>query len=360
MSLYYVIVTLVCLLGLISIDKHINRHQTLYMFFVIFIILSIFAGTRLIGHDYETYAFHYNTLKPIDEYYRSDLSMELGYEYIASIIKYFSQNFNIFLLIYTFLSLLISFYTFWKYSPYPIISIMLFCAFWYFIMVMGQMRQPFAVALSYYFAIPLLLRKKRLIASLIILWFGILFHKSLFFFSLFIGLSVLNISYKKYIMLFCLAIFILVTSSLFLNNLLIAVLPKDFYLYSTAVSYLTYKSESMMFSLGMLERIGCCVVIFYFTNKNQINNSLLKICSNIYALGSIFYISLLGVSTEFAARGSHPFTFSLFIALPILIKELRGKQRSIVISVAFLLSLYHFTDFLTNPSLYNPYKSILW
>ena len=88
-----------------SVDKHIKKNQILYLALILVLILSLFAGTRLIGWDYGVYMHHFDGVPSIENYSRTDLSMEIGYEFFLSICKTCFGSFHAFLVIFSALSI---------------------------------------------------------------------------------------------------------------------------------------------------------------------------------------------------------------------------------------------------------------
>lgn len=123
---YFVIIIFTLAIGLFNLQYNIKRQWLVGIFLFAVIILSIFSGLRTIGWDYNTYQDHFNSTPDIIEYSRTDISIEVGYELLVSLIKLFSGNFNFFLLIYTFLSLTVIIVLCVKYSTYPLLSFLFF------------------------------------------------------------------------------------------------------------------------------------------------------------------------------------------------------------------------------------------
>ena len=305
MCTYYCIVIFICTTAFLSLDKRASNVYVLFLFIILSIMLSLVSGTRLVGYDIVAYIDHFNKVNPIQLYSRCNLSMEIGYELLVSITKGISGSFHFFLLIFSSLSLFLSIILFYRWTTYPLVSFMLFCSFSYFTMIMGQMRQPIAVIIVYLVTIPLLLKNRNILATFTVLLCAIYFHKSLYLFTLIIGLSIFTFSLRTILLGFISAFIILFTVSTSVNDFIITLLPKDLFIAQTAQAYLSYKSYALQFSLGMIERIGCCTLIIYLIIKNNLtNHKLLRILSNIYILGSMLYVAFLGISAEFASRGT--------------------------------------------------------
>lgn len=362
MFFYILLFVSVLLLSFISLDKHINTSQRSFIFFIILISLSLIAGTRLMGYDFDTYSYHFKNVKEITEYSRTNISIEYFYDILASITKYFTIDFNIFLTIYTILLLSIAGIFFNKYSPYPILSFCMFICYAFCLQVMGQMRQPFGIFVSYLILIPLILNKRNILAILYILFAGLVFHKSLYFCLLLFVFKDKVISYKNVILILSVSIILYSLSEFALKNAL-AYLPEDFYLSNVIYEYVYYKVIKHSFSLGMLERVILFFIMFYVSNKYRIyqENRLFRFLLNSYLMGICIYYSFIKAAAEFASRGSFFYIYSFFILMPILIKEVPVKVKYFLLLVTFLWSFYVSTSVIREASEdYIPYKNTIF
>ncbi len=352
--------------GIIAFDKRCSRRFSLCAAIILGCIISFFGGIREIGYDYETYLDHFQTTQDITHYTRNIESMEIGYELMISILKVFSNHFHVFLLFFTSLTILIAFKLYWKYSPLPIVSFLMFCALALFGQVYGQMRQPFAILVAYSLILPLLLSKKRILATMVCVVVGFLFHRSLLMLAPF--LLIVEYTYKKqwFIAMSCLALFVY----LFAFNLA-SILQEFFsdnsgdnYIFLATHAYLTYKSYTLSFSMGMIERVCMTFLLLYYASKDlhYKNNILLRICVNTYFFGTLLYFSFISISAEFASRGTFAFSYiALSIAIPMLIKFSERKDKIAIASVVTLWAFYLFLKFLLTieAGIYYPYKSVI-
>lgn len=359
MLTYLFITFLILTISIASIDKRVSSQYYIFSYFVIWVLLTLFSGLRTIGFDYTTYNIHFESLKDILNYERIDYSMELGYELFISLCKTFSNSFHFALLTFSGLNLALTILLYKKYSPYPLLSFFMFFAFSYYPQVMGQMRQPFAIILTYLAIIPLIERRKYLIAGGVIMLFAFLFHKSIFFMLLIFLFKDKILSLKCILLCFSTSI-IIYTLSAFVINILLNYIPDQFYLKSTIDLYLTTRLSNTTFTMGMVERFCLIVIIFYYSFKYHLyeNDKILRLFINIYFIGVCLYFSMISVSAEFASRGSHGLTYSLFIILPTLAFKIKSKERLIIIVIIISWSLYLSTS-IFNSTEYIPYKNVI-
>lgn len=361
MIFYSGVIFIVFSICLCSIDKRINRIHILYFQLLLLGALSFIAGGRLIGLDYEAYYEHYKALPYIWQYAQANSYMEVGYEILLSFCKTVFNSFHFFLLVFSVLTLWLALRIFSKYSPYPVLSFYMFFSYSFFTQVMGQMRQPFASLITYMVLLPLLLKRNRILACLWIITAGILFHKSILFLLFCLPIADRSLN-RKSIFFFSFFAFFCYSSSAMLLEILPSLIPKNFFLYDVSIAYLTYGSYTVSFTLGMVERLFMTIILFYYSFKYSLyeKNRLLRLFVNLYFCGVCLYFAFISISADFASRGSQPFCYALFFALPMLVKEVRLRDKYILLCIIFAWTIYLSFSFLKDSHIYLPYKTILF
>lgn len=355
--IFFVVFTAVC-----SIDKRITKNYFLYLALILVPVLSLFAGTRLIGWDYDAYKAHFDGVPLIVDYSRTDLSMEIGYELFLSICKTFFGSFHAFLVIFSALSISLAMYLYHRYSPYPLLSFYMFFAYSFFSQVMGQMRQPIAIIITLLLLIPLLLKRRKIVAALWILCAGVCLHKSLFFLLLFLPIGEHILSKIHFIYLLGGAFISYLILPYFIEGIL-KIVPANLYLHDAIEAYLGYKSASITFTLGMVERLVMLAILIYYGHKYGIygRNTLYRLFVNMYLAGVCIYFMFISASAEFASRGTQALSYALFFALPMLLKYVHLKEKYILALIIFAWGIYLSLGSFTGDGveIYVPYKSIL-
>lgn len=123
---------------------HIKIHklqQACYVFLLIF--LAVFAGTRMMGFDYDTYKeiFSYASSGNLKE-----AQIEIGWALICYLFS--GPGFNAFLLFIASCSIILYGTFFRKYSPYIFLSLLIYYSSYFIVKEMGQMRQGLAIGLT--------------------------------------------------------------------------------------------------------------------------------------------------------------------------------------------------------------------
>ncbi|WP_304265728.1 EpsG family protein [Phocaeicola plebeius] len=361
--LFYISIFLtIIFLSFITADKRTSKTQKDYTITLFIIVLSIIAGTRLVGYDFNSYQEIFQSTPALFEYRRENPSIELGFELIISTVKLFSDNYHLFLFIFAFITYITAGILFYKYSPYPVISFGMFICYAFCQQTMGQIRQPFAVLLAYLLLLPLYLERKYIWASIVILLSTILLHKSLFFCFLFFFFynKVLKPKHILFYYSIALACFFLSNHAF---NIILSLVPSNFYLYNVLNDYMTSKLLQFTFSLGMIERLFLFVTVYYIAYKYKFyhNNNLLRLMINLYFMGICIYFAFIKIAAEFATRGTFFYLYSIFIIIPILIKEAPIKIKYFLLTIALLWSAYVSTSVIRDgKDDYIPYNSILF
>lgn len=357
--IYIIITTISVIISFFSVDKRCNKKYYWFFFNLAIISLSIIAGIRIIGYDYGTYKINFRSIPELYNFIWKDTSIELGYTLLVSLFKVFSNSFHLFLFIICGLTLFLSYRLFNKYSYYSLLSFFMFLSFSFFYQIMGQMRQPLAVIITLLIVIPLLKKKKRLLSALFILLSTFLLHKSIIFFLLFIPIIDYEFSKKNIFLLLTISFTIYCFSS-YLSNVLILIVPKGTIYSDAIITYLTYKSNAVAFTLGMVERFLMVLLLFYISFKYDIYNydDNIRLFINMYFIGACIYFSFISISAEFAARGTIIYNYGLFIAMPSLIKYVDIKMKYLILCIICTWGIYLFSGVLNEDSTYIPYKSI--
>lgn len=354
--IFFAIITAFC-----SADKRVKKKHFFYIMLIAIPALTIFAGTRLIGFDYDAYEEHFQEVPLITKYIRTDMSFEIGYEVFLSLCKTCFGSFHGFLIIFSLVSLIFAALLCYKYSPYPVLSFYMFFAFSFFTQVMGQMRQPIAIAIALLGLIPLLLKHHKFIAALWIIISGLLLHKSLYFLLFFLFVSDKILSKKQIIFFLGLAFVFYFIVPIYIKDVL-KILPSDMFLYSALDAYLGYKSVAITFTMGMVERLAMILILFYFGFKYDIykKDQCFRLFVNMYFVGVCIYFVFISAAAEFASRGTQAFTYALFLAMPILLKYVQLREKYVLLGIILAWGLYLSFSFKgADPGIYIPYKSIL-
>lgn len=360
MSLYWLIGLLLIINGVISIDIRLRKYSHAILL-LSSIVVTLFSGLRCCGWDYESYMDHYNKI-PIDASFAwTDTTVEYGYSLFVYISKNIINNYHIFLCLFASITIFIASKLCINYSSYPVLSFTLFCGCFLFGQVMGQMRQPMAICLAYYFSVPLLLRQRYILVFSILLGIAFLFHKSIILMAALMPFAAIKVTNKIIVLSVLLSLIGFIMPGL-IKHLLLTLIPKSFYLYTVMEAYVTYLSTSFSFSLGMIERALLTVICLWYSKKTGLygSNLIFRIFMNLFLFGTILYFGFINVAAEFASRGTKCFYFAIIFILPTIIYHSKGRAQKLFLIGSLMWVVYLFSTFLiAPPEEYVPYTSIL-
>lgn len=129
------------LMAVIEITKDLKPYKTLLTLFSC-VLLALFTGLRWeTGTDWFTYKELFDTLELDWTFLLNVYSFDLGYVILNAIVRLFTDNYTLFLLIDSFIAVGIVFWFLKKYSPNPNISLFVFYNAFFVAQFMGSNRR---------------------------------------------------------------------------------------------------------------------------------------------------------------------------------------------------------------------------
>ena len=190
------------LLVIISILLCRQKGHIQLAFLSCFIWLVLFAGLRDEGvdRDYNVYIQgYYDVSSPIEEYFdgRASFVNEPAINIIASVSKYFFDSTIVFFLVFSFLGVGLKFLSIRKYSPFLLLSVLIYFSKYYFFNEFTQIRMGVAVGF-FLFSIQYIV-SRNLLKFLSLIFIGGLFHYSVLLVIPLYFLSATAINVKLYL-----------------------------------------------------------------------------------------------------------------------------------------------------------------
>lgn len=354
------------------------KKKKIYLIVLIFITYLFFFGLRgFIAWDWSIYYLSYlnsiplfSALKNGENIFRIS-NCEIGYQIWLSFMRSFFSEWNTYLFFTTFIDIICLLLIFYKYSPYPIFSVVIFLGFYGIVIQLDLMRN-FKAILVFLFSIDYLVSNKKI---RYIIWnlVSISFHRSCIVFLLVGYFLKKNLyKYKKIICIFFgTGVIFLIFSDSILRNILIIIrnflinneleifsnitFKLDFYLNSNSI-------EARDFSLfGFIERIFTFILFFIYREK--INKSKYgKVFFNIYLLYIFTYLYCSGVKIVFERLGLL-FVCSYWILYPILLENMPKLKKSVLFFIIIILCILKVNVIIKGNSMTKElyeYKNILW
>ncbi|WP_298505526.1 EpsG family protein [uncultured Maribacter sp.] len=341
MFIYLFIIVISFLFAFLSLDKSIvfSKKKIFYLCTFLSTVLIFVASIRFeIGFDFFLYRKIFEELPSFFSLF-SNMEFEIGYTLFSFIVKLISNSFQFFLFVIAITTIILSQKSIIKHSPYPLISMFIYICFFYFFVVMGQMRQGLSMAVLFYsykyiiknnfrhFFITVLIASSFHISSLIFLPAYFVVRKKIKVSKIlkaFIAILLINTFLIDYI--------VKLVHTLYFSN------PSSYVLYKFYIYSVHYVGD---FSpLAYYEKIVLAIVIIALYNNKRILKVIpdFHIISNIMLLGIFIYMIFIQNFTVIGARGANNFlAFSVFI-YPMFLKS-TGKI-SVKYFIFCLISFY--------------------
>lgn len=175
---YYIILFIITFFSYLEISNNGLKATIKVPYIIICSLLIFLAGIRVAqGADYwPYYRIYLNINKYITWNKIFNADIEVTYALLSKILGYFKMPFFLLLFIYALISISLKTYTYYKYSPYPMLSLMYFFMPNYFFSDCGHIRQAASIALclfSYQY-----IEKRKLVKFLLCIFIGYYFHKT--------------------------------------------------------------------------------------------------------------------------------------------------------------------------------------
>lgn len=262
-----------------------------------------------------------------------------GFFVFMSLLNHISENSQFLLLVSTVMITYFILATLIKYSPDLKLSVFLYIAAGSYAVSMNGLRQ-FLAASIIFFALPLLLKRKRLAYFLVIV-FASTFHSSAIFFLIVFLVENEKVFSKKIVFLLGFAVTFLLLTAQIAPFLFFMLQDSHFSIYAGDIisgvggtGFLRVLVEAIPMFLAL--------IIYVFTKSDLFHsNRLLKVTTNISVVNLTFYI--VSLQSWILARVSMYFSLYNIILLPLLINHFtRGKSKLLVKLLFYYFYLIYF------------------
>lgn len=329
--------------------KYLNyRDQVLkYLIFVFpcFIILVLFIGLRRdVGIDYRLY---YNIF-----YFNWGQEKEIGYMFLNNLFKSFNFSFHSLLVFIAALSIIFLFILIKKQAKYKVFSFILFWLDGGILYLLNVVRQGLTNLI--FLNLIGIIKEKKNILLLFLIFIGFLFHYSFLIALLFIPFLLIKYKKNTLIILFFSSVVIMLTTDIvkvFIMLLQITPYFGELYLQADLLESLVLRRD---FGLGYLFRFVLVFILILFYEKILIQDSKILPYLNAFIFWGILKILTLDVWVF--ERVLDYLRYSSIIVVPYLITITDNRYlRSLIAGLIFII---YFILFLKS-SIFSPIEEQL-
>lgn len=359
MTIYLLTIFLLFILAFVEAYYHLSEKTKRILYNVAYIVLVTQVGLRWeTGTDWEQYLLHFKSFRWAEATSSLINMYEYGYNLFVWIVRLFTSNYSVFLLLHATVYYFLIFRSFKNYTPYLFTSLLM-----YYVLSMGMMganRQLIALAICVY-SLRYSVENKP-VKFFLLIFLASNFHITAILFGIyyFIGRE---IKPATIILILCCAFIIgmfklPVLAFSYFGNLIGGNTATKTVLYLNAAKI--HLSDSGLSLFGLLKRL-ILLTIFYY-NRKRISEELsyYTLMLNGYIIGITFYFLFVNSLLSVVSRGSVFFN----IMEPLLIASqlcLFKRKGNIIIILVFLLAfsiVFFFQSIRAYPDLFIPYKSL--
>lgn len=340
---YIFIFIFICIFCITDFMK--KSQYILFNRFLIILLFTFFCGLRgtNVSSDYINYIEIFEQVPTLDNLFQGyeGIHGELLYLFINSFIKMFTTDSIFVFLCIAFLTAFINIYYFNKYSPFFILSVLLYFSHSYLYKDFTQIRAGLSCAILL-FTIPYILNKEFL-KFLIIVSISSLIHSAAIVMIIVYFYSLVEFSKKRVFIILSIVILFSFTEWLHLTLEILAsyqILP-----YSVSL----YIGSQYDYSLGLLNPVTIkqVIILSFFTIYYTYYNKLkyFRIMYNMYFLSTIWII-LFSEFAILAARVASFMSIVEVIILPMIILKFRCEKIIYILLVLFSFLMLYINIFL--------------
>lgn len=364
--IFYIILAIFPL-ALLLIESVLKRTFSIYIYFVLFILLGLIGGLRNeTGVDWEAYELYFeniNIKKPaVEEYFSNliNLKFEFGYYLLNYYLKLIGLNYHSVFLISSLFSTFTIFCFARKIKSKFVFVIFGFLGYSFLILNFAQVRQAFSVGFFLLVCI-YYLRDKSKIYVVFFSLMAILFQFSSLIY-LVLAWSTLYIKTKSRLILLFLILLIFITFKINAYTLLKLITP-----YNLASKIETYEQLAETSEGGMGQPVLGFILLFTilflltFLREAKSSTELIILKYSLYSL-SLTVLLIFVFPTNYVMFSRVYLVASLFQSFHLSIAYSRRSNFSFKLYAFFTIILnltFYFRILTINSEFYTPYKSVI-
>lgn len=364
---YVVLLVYLCSISLLESSKRFSSFRRVF-FILSATILWLFIGCRWeTGTDWWTYKELFDTIELNWSFLINIYHFDIGYVFFNALVRLFTDNYSVFLIINSGITIFLLSKLILKVSRYPNLSLTFFYTNFMIAQFMGSNRRMMAMVFVLYFFYGLFyVRKLFCIANIS---FAFLFHRSALvnLIACFIPKNIFTFKQTISIILFSFVIGIIqlpariieITGnllSMIFNN---PIVEKMVFYSENGDEHLVYGTGNMVLStiLAVGKRSILLMIYMYIVKTNKIDK-LTQFLYNIYVIGFAGYLLFTG---SFFQMLTAYFTIVEILLLGRMYYYLNKRLKLIFCFLLFFYGYLQICNALAAyPELYLPYKSFFY
>ena len=347
---YYIVFSVFLLLALFDfVAKKDKGYLIIYSLIAFFIL--IYAGFRTCSIDYQGYKYNYDLLRntSILNIFEAGMLFEPAYV----VLNILSPNFESVIFIMALVNIVILFPFFFKYSPYPFITILLYSGMFLYSGLMGLVRQSLAISICLWAMVD---PKNKKFFLLIIV--AMTFHVTALIVCSVRFLKNKVYSVKQYASILALAIL----SNILMYDVFASVINYFPGIMAAKLNYYLMIEEGTGFGFNSAVAIRLLTFVLALWHIKAISSKFRigPLILNLYFLSLVFYVAF-GFLPQVAARGAIFFHYIELLIVPMIIYVAKPSVRVGVFTLySFFALSRHITMLDTHAEYYIPYTNLLF
>jgi hypothetical protein len=363
MIIYFIVFGILLILtslDLFFLGSKLGSKSKLFLLSIAGILLLLFSGLRWnTGTDWDNYLKLFNDL---DNLPLGETGFEIGYEYLVrfSVLVFNSYTGTLFTV--SFIIIFFTYYNLSKYSPYPLLSVLLL--FSYSINSSGfGYRQDIAIAILFFsFSF---IQKRKLFWFTISIVLATTIHQSAILF--FPAYWVYRFKWNRQNIII---LSITILASLYIVNSLSSFLflfesrgssKLHFYIESGFEdSFLPRDNPYLILLRGIVSRIIFIIIAIIYFVKRKDNDDKIVGVFNLYFFSVLIFLVLGQVSYVFTRFARYYEIFQILL-FPLIIKASPKRLKLFFVIIIIIYSTYKFSNIILNDKdIYVPYKTVFF
>ena len=358
MEIYIFTIIILFIFSVIEIRFDLTEVQHRVMIIFVYCLFVFQVGFRWqTGTDWDSYLNNFTeTTSYTDVLNYVKIGFELGYGIFVYLIKFFTHDYTVFLVLHALLYYFLILKSTHFLSPYPFLSLLLFYVST--MGILGSNRQLIAMAICFY-SLQFIINDKNPLKFLVLVFIAFFFHTTAL---LFLAYYFFNRDFNKKIVIVVLIASILIGKSSLPNFLFLNF--SDLLGETAALKAQKYTglelSKTALSITGLIRRLLFFTIFMISYDRIVVKFPTYKLLFNGFTLGLMIYFMFSSTFVILVGRGGFYFSImECFLLASLLLLFDSRRDRAYLMIVLFIYSYFMFFQSISEyPQLFLPYKGI--